>query len=157
VFGDLKQAQTSSVCAKGSDAATRRRLLWTFGLLATLAVAYIYGARLNWPPIRSDGIGYHAYLPAIFIDHDLTFKTFKVRIHGLGPIPPWLGFSIYPETGNFLDKYPVGTAILQAPFFLVADGLLILSGKTRGELSPPYQIANIVSGIFYLLLGVCPA
>jgi hypothetical protein len=139
---------------RSESSAAITRLLFTFGLLAILGVAYIYGARLNWPPIRSDGIGYHAYLPAIFIDHDLTFKTFKVRIHGLGPIPPYLGFSIDPETGNFLDKYPIGTAILQAPFFIVADGLLLLSGKPREELSSPYQIANIVSGIFYFLLGV---
>jgi hypothetical protein len=31
------------------------RLLWTLGVLAVAAVAYVYGLKLNTPPIRSDG------------------------------------------------------------------------------------------------------
>jgi hypothetical protein len=75
------------------------RLLWTLGVLAVAAVAYVYGLKLNTPPIRSDGFGYQAFLTAFFIDHDLTFKTFAVRIFN-GDVPTWTGIILYPETGQ---------------------------------------------------------
>jgi hypothetical protein len=145
------EAQPSGLLSPAVVAA-QRRLLWIFGLIATLAIAYIYCLGLTGPPIRSDGIGYQAYLPALFIDHDLTFAIFAERRFG-GPIPWWTGIAIYPESGIYLDKYPIGTAVLQAPFFLVADGLTQLLGMPRSGFSAPYQIANIVSGIFYFILG----
>jgi hypothetical protein len=129
------------------------RLLWTLGVLAVAAVAYVYGLKLNTPPIRSDGFGYQAFLTAFFIDHDLTFKTFAVRIFN-GDVPTWTGITLYPETGNYLDKYPIGTALLQLPFFLLADRVTVLFGLNRSGLSLPYQIANVASAIFYFLLGV---
>ena len=79
------------------------RLLWTLGVLAVAAVAYVYGLKLNTPPIRSDGFGYQAFLTAFFIDHDLTFKTFAVRIFN-GDVPTWTGITLYPETGNYRDR-----------------------------------------------------
>jgi hypothetical protein len=129
------------------------RLLWTLGVLAVAAVAYVYGLKLNTPPIRSDGFGYQAFLTAFFIDHNLTFKTFAVRIFN-GDVPTWTGITLYPETGNYLDKYPIGTALLQLPFFLLADRVTVLFGLNRSGLSLPYQIANVASAIFYFLLGV---
>lgn len=126
------------------------RLSSILAILALAAVAYIYGLQLNTPPIRSDGAGYQAYLPALFIDHDLTFKTYVGRAVG-GKLP---GIRLYAATGNYLDKYPIGTALLQGPFFLVADGMTILFGWNRSGVSLPYQVANVVSGIFYFLLGV---
>ena len=129
------------------------RLCCLYAIIAIAAVLYVYGLKLNAPPIRSDGVGYQAYLPAFFIDHDLTFKTFASRVYG-GNIPDWTGISLYPPTGNYLDKFPIGTALLQAPFFLVADWITVLFGLDRSGVSGPYQIANIVSGIFYFLLGI---
>jgi hypothetical protein len=141
---------TASRTAKISDA---DRLCCLYAIIALAAVAYIYGLHLNGPPIRSDGIGYQAYLPAFFIDHDLTFKTFAGRVFG-GDIPDWTGISLYPPTGNYLDKFPIGTALLQAPFFLIADGITVQFGLDRSGVSGPYQIANVASGIFYFLLGI---
>jgi hypothetical protein len=81
---DLGSAATIRLC-KISEI---DRLLWTLGVLAVAAVAYVYGLKLNTPPIRSDGFGYQAFLTAFFIDHDLTFKTFAARVFN-GDVPSW--------------------------------------------------------------------
>ncbi|MGC2776125.1 MAG: hypothetical protein WA418_10895 [Bradyrhizobium sp.] len=128
-------------------------ILWTFGLAAVVAVSYIYSLRLNNPPIRSDGLGYYVYLPAFLIDHDPTFKTTVERLFR-GLSPNFAGLSIYPETGHYLDKFPLGTALLQLPFFLAADGLTMLLGLDRSGVSPTYQVANVASGFFYFLAGL---
>jgi hypothetical protein len=116
-------------------------LLLTFSILAVAAVEYVYGLQLNMPPIRSDGVGYQAYLPAFFIDHDLTFKTYGARLFN-GTIPTWTGIVFTPAEGKYLDKYPIGTALLQCPFFFVADRAATAFGFERSGMSLPYQIAN---------------
>ena len=50
-------------------------VLAAIGVLAIAATATIYAAHLtyyNEPPIRSDGMSYYVYLPALFLDHDVT-------------------------------------------------------------------------------------
>jgi hypothetical protein len=45
------------------------------GVLAVAATAWIYATGLPYygqGPIRSDREGYYVYLPAVFIDHDLS-------------------------------------------------------------------------------------
>lgn len=121
--------------------------------LVALSVAYIYGKGLNGPPIRSDGFGYHAYLPALLIHHDVTFAAF-VKSFPDGTFPPRSGIVWREEFGAFLNKYPIGVAVLAAPFFLVADFFVMVSGGARSGLSTPYQVANMVAGSTYFLLGI---
>jgi hypothetical protein len=118
--------------------------------LVAVSVAYVYGNGLNGPPIRSDGFGYHAYLPALLIHHDVTFSAF---VHSFpdGALPP--GISWREDAGVFFNKYPIGVAVLEAPFFLVADAFVRLAGGERTGLSAPYQVANMVAGSTYFLLG----
>jgi hypothetical protein len=46
-------------------------------------------------------------------------------------VQTWTGITLDPETSNYLDKYPIGTALLQLPFFLLADGVTLLFGLDR--------------------------
>jgi hypothetical protein len=127
-------------------------------LLALLACLYIYSSCVVYgPPIRSDGFGYYSYLPAIFIDHDLTMRTpkaFEWTVVGSHPLPyAWDGLWTYPGTGKLLQKYTIGTALLQTPFFLAAHITSNLLGWAPNGYSVPYQMANVLSGIAYLSLG----
>jgi hypothetical protein len=119
-------------------------------LLLTLATIYIYGAGLNGPPIRSDGVGYYSFLPALFIDHDLSMRTLADRQFN-GAIPPYTGINRYPNTGKYLDKYTIGEAALLTPFFLAADiGTRVLgAAQLRTGYSAPYQVATVAAGIIY--------
>ena len=138
-------------------ASARRRALILFLaielMLALLSVRYIYGViSPGMTPIRSDGTSYQAYLPATIIYHDLSFTRYARREFG-GTIPDWVGIFHFPETGGYLNKYGVGTALLQAPFFVAADWGCRWSHCRRTGTSAPYQMANLVSSIFYLCLG----
>ncbi len=121
-------------------------------VLASVSCLFIYGSKLNNPPIRSDGFSYYAYLPSVVIDHDLSFRL--AREH----TPPGVDLSqysigVYQPTGKMLTIVPPGTAILEAPFFIAADLFTSLSGGLRSGYSQTYQAAIVASGIFYLCLG----
>src|SRR5207249_3332740 len=76
----------------------------------------------NWKNIiEADGKGYYAYLPAIFIYHDLNFSFFD-RVEKLHPNP-----AIYYDyrinyNGKTADKYFAGSALAMSPFFIVQCG-----------------------------------
>ena len=122
-------------------------------LLGFLASYQIYSERLKWPVIRVDGYGYYAYLPAIFIHHDLSFETLAREQFG-GTIPEKTDIRRYSATGRYLDKYTVGTALLETPFFLAGHAFALLEGGTADGFSEPYQYAIVAAGLFYLGLGI---
>lgn len=71
----------------------------------------------DYTNIKSDGIGYYDYLPSIFIHGDLNRKDHSKKSN------PKL-YERVSQIQNYLDynervvnKYPVGTAVLQTPFF----------------------------------------
>src|SRR5712671_4476695 len=124
------------------------------GILGLLSLTFIYSKRLNYPPIRSDGVGYYLYLPATLIDHDLTLQTTIARSFG-GRIPEWAGVNRFRDTNRLLIKYPPGEAIMLAPFFLVAHVVTKVSGIAEADgFSVLYQAAGAIGGLCYLLLGL---
>ncbi|WP_273278405.1 hypothetical protein [Methanothrix soehngenii] len=112
--------------------------------LAIISDYYIYSHDLNGPPIRSDGVGYYAYLPSIFIYHDISLLSFLKDKQ----------YALTLCDGKQINKYPLGTAILEAPFFFIADRLAILTRGQRDGYSLYYQITQPLAGIFYLILGL---
>lgn len=127
-------------------------------VLCCACCAYIYNAHFCGPPIRSDGYGYYAYLPSVFIDHDFSMRTpetFRWTVVGNHPPPyDWDGIAPFPETGKLLDKYTAGTALLQVPFFLAAHiaSHYVFAAPANGY-SWPYQAANVLAGVFYFSFG----
>ncbi len=120
-------------------------------VIGTCAV-YVNG--YNGPPIRSDGVGYYAYLPAVFIYKDLTMEKLARKVFQ-GSIPTWTGIARYPGTGRYLDKYTIGEAVMILPFFLVADLLAKPSGYPRDGFSWPYQAVGATAGMVYVIIGLC--
>lgn len=106
--------------------------------------------------IDSDGAGYYAYLPALFIYHDMTFRfcqdgqptkiNFPQANAGM--------FMNRTSDGKLINKYFIGTAVLEMPFFLVAYGVAPLFGYHMNGYSFPFQLAIALAAIFYVLLGL---
>ncbi len=104
--------------------------------------------------INSDGKGYYAYLPAIFIYHDLQFG-FVEQYEAL----------YYPENRSVfkefrndagtrkVNKYFPGMAILWLPFFLFGHLMAWLEIFPRDGYSLPYQYAIALSALLFLWLG----
>jgi len=128
---------------------------WIFLSLVTLSLglqALIYTVVTSKPVIRSDGVGYQAYLPAVLVHQDLSFKTFERREFPKG-IPYWTGIHRRPH--GYVIKYCIGVALLETPFFAVAHVGATLAGYTS-VYAWPYQVAAAVSGSCYFGLGgVC--
>ncbi len=130
-----------------------------FGLLAASAfvlTAVLYGLHFfPYMPMHSDANGYYMYLPAVFVYRDPGMHF----LHLLTPDPSGFEntFFLIPDTGQVVDKYTMGVAVLQMPFFLVAHGLTLLFRPALADgYSSFYQLANIASGCFWFFVGsVC--
>ena len=116
--------------------------------------AKTYLGRYNGPPIRSDGFGYYLFLPAIFIHHDIyfTFIDTPERWPDLPDNAMEKNFGTRTEKG-YHDKYAIGTAVLQTPFFLAANVVAHARHADPSGFETVYQLANMFSGLVYLLIG----
>lgn len=108
----------------------------------------------NEPIINADGRGYYEYLPAVFIYKDIHLNyldTLKTDFYSFD-----LSSNFYPSTinGHRLDKFFVGTAVFQTPFFLLSD-MVAKSGKSKADgFSITYQKGMLYAAIFYLFVGL---
>lgn len=105
-------------------------------------------------PIQSDGLGYYDYLPSIFIYHDLIRKNDPLqdnpnlyqRVNKTG---------VYSDHHQYkVNKFAVGTALLQLPFFTVALLSSDLEGNCNDGYQKSFQKAVLISTLFYLFLSI---
>lgn len=103
--------------------------------------------------VRSDGAGYYAYLPQIFIFQDNRFR-FIERMKKRYPDAKMGEFGNTPDDlDGTLNKYFCGVAMCQAPFF-IATRLTHSSKHKIDGYSLPYQKSVAIAAIFFLLLGL---
>jgi hypothetical protein len=106
---------------------------------------------LSW-----DVFGYYLYLPAKFIYKDLAFSDQSWIKHLMDTYQPssTLYQVVQIENGNSIIKYSSGTAILYAPFFFIAHWLAPALGFPADGLSQPYQLAVLIGGIVWAIIGI---
>lgn len=137
-------------------------------LILLLSYMFTYLTNRAENPIRSDGVGYYAYLPSLFIYADLSFEQLsKERFDG--DIPRWTGIIRNPETGRYSVMYNCGAAVLMSPFFLAAHAATLFFNFPYFELTPAnplklqyetngfsllYQHAAGLSGLLYMFAGL---
>jgi hypothetical protein len=109
----------------------------------------------NWKDIiEADGKGYYAYLPAVFIYHDLNFGFFqKIEQEKYYNKNIFYDYRSY-SNGKTINKYYCGTAIAELPFFLVAHCLSHIYGNDTDGFSKLYTVFISVAALFYLFLGL---
>jgi hypothetical protein len=127
-------------------------------ILIFLAVGLFFLTRNPDSPydkmIGSDGKGYYAYLPAIFIHHSFDYafvEDYEHKYHQSGD--DFFDFRIDVE-GKTVNKYFPGVAILWLPFFILAHLFCLLTSFAPDGYSLPYQILIGLAAIFYLWLGL---
>jgi hypothetical protein len=130
-----------------------RHFVAAAALLAAVAYAAVYGPLDSQQQIHSDGYSYYVYLPSAFLYHDVTLDALANDLYG-GPYPDFTGIRRWPSTGRWLNLHPIGTAILMAPFFLVAHLLSVWSNLPRDGFSLYYQHGAALAAIAYALLGL---
>jgi hypothetical protein len=102
--------------------------------------------------IKWDVTGYYSYLPAAFIDKDLSlsFITPENKTYYNGARYAYLD----DQHGNHVLKYPMGMSVLYAPFFFMAHVLAAPLGYPQDGFSDIYEMFIEFSGLFYLLFGL---
>ena len=99
--------------------------------------------------LMSDKAGYYVYLPAFFL-YNFEANKFPEKIDSL----TGNGFSLLLKSNKVQTKYPVGTALLQTPFFVAAHLYVLITKEEANGFSKPYQNAIDLSAVFYFLLGL---
>ncbi len=126
-------------------------------LLMTFTASNLHWGGDNWLNIAEvDAQGYYSYLPAIFIYQDLNFDFFEEIEGEKGKYYEPHNFYDYRNdfAGKKVNKYFVGTAIVQTPFFLIAHFSTSLTGGDTDGFSALYMISISVAALFYLWLGL---
>jgi len=104
--------------------------------------------------MEADAKGYYAYLPAVFIYHDLNFGFFN-QIERETYYNPNLYYTYLRQSNHkIIDKYYVGTAICLLPFFLAGHAITLISGFPADGYSYYYTMMAHLGALFYLLLAL---
>ena len=106
--------------------------------------------------IAADGRGYYEYLPAVFIYHDIHFGYIDTLKTELYDFEQYKTFYQVPGSKKRLNKYYVGTALLQSPFFFIAHSVALSNPSTTvaDGFSSTYQRGIWFAAIFYLFIGI---
>ena len=119
-------------------------------ILCYLQISNIHAWKWGNRIIYWDTISYYAYLPALFIHHDLSLEFIKED-------PQKNVDRFWPETtpeGKFVIKTSSGLAYLYFPFFLTAHFLAGPLGFEKDGFSEIYQLMMAFSPLLYLLIGL---
>ncbi|GAB4213752.1 MAG: glycosyltransferase family 39 protein [Roseiflexaceae bacterium] len=141
----------------------RRRWLADRGALALIAL-FVLLLPLSTPRISAtDEVQYYVYLRSLYFDGDLNFandyREFARQNPNAGIEALLQPNRIRPATGLYGNIAPVGSALLWAPFFLLAD-LLVRLARLLGAATPadgfswPYLAAVCYGSALYGLAGV---
>jgi hypothetical protein len=122
-------------------------------VLGLIAYVTVYATGWATTPIRSDGVSYYVYLPAIVLHQDPGLTALAEDCCG-GRFPEYTGLARIEATGHWLNPHPIGVAMLMLPFFLAAHGLTLWSNFTPDGFSVYYQHAAGLSGLVWMTLGL---
>ncbi len=101
----------------------------------------------------TDGQGYYAYLPAVFIYQDLQFSFVDSLNQSYYPEDKRAKFINETPQGN-VNKYFAGTAVLEAPFFLAGCLVAAAVGMPVDGYAWPFQLMIGLAALVYSVLGL---
>ncbi len=128
-------------------------------LMIGVAVIWV-SSNYNWGDglwkgiLKSDGTGYYAYLPAVFIYDDLNYKYYD-SLRDDTTLSDNLDYEFRVlHNGRYLNKYYCGTALAQLPFFGLGHFANYIRDLKLDGYSYYYQIFIQIGTIFYLLVSL---
>lgn len=108
-------------------------------MLAAYVTAIVAFPKPGGRVVTGDATHQFVQLRSMVYDRDLHFQNEYVRLYGLeaGPAPgtEWV-FTELTSTGHVRNYMPVGPALLWAPLYLVASGLMALMAALTGAPAP---------------------
>jgi len=125
------------------------------GVLLVVSSSNINWGKEHWRTVlQADAKGYYAYLPAFFIYNDPNFGFFDA-IERERYYDPNLFYDYRANhNGALIDKYFLGTALAQLPFFGVAHAYALGTDASPDGYSKPYIVAVNLAAIAWVLVGL---
>lgn len=119
----------------------------------------IAGMVLREPPSNVlcwDTFGYYLYLPATLLHNDLALQdqTWVQQVFDTYHNSATFYQASQLPDGRWVMKYPMGLAVLWAPFFVVGHLVAGVSGHPQDGFSAPYQWSVLLAGLLYVLTGL---
>jgi hypothetical protein len=134
-----------------------QKVIWVmvfFVLLISVYENFVIRPESGWKEvIASDGRGYYAYLPSVFVYGEIGFENVVQREKEIYPGVKAASFIVDCE-GHAVNKYFLGVALLMAPFFLLGSLLSVIFGMSPDGYNSIYQFMASVSALFYLFVGL---
>lgn len=116
---------------------------------------YTSKAPKNNYAVVSDGTGYFAYLPQYIVYPDSKNFSFQKNITAKYPEADFFSMLYLDTTSNtFYNKFYVGTALLQSPFYAIAHAYHVVSDGEADGYSLGYRFSIQLAALFYWLVGV---
>ena len=120
--------------------------LTLFSLLFFSVRVYINKEKLF--VIDGDGRGYYSYLPALFLQNDLSWSKLEEYC------PKERQTFLNDVNNKKLNKYSFGTSLLLLPFFLIAYFLSIVLGLNCDGNNFLFHFFISIAALFYFLAGI---
>lgn len=117
--------------------------------VAYITISYNLWSRPN-AIIRDDVNHYYSYLPAVFIYHDIKLDFIDRNID-------YFAKHYWPlrgPKGGWVIVTTMGLSLMYAPFFLMFHYPMQWMGMEALGYSPPYQLALVLSSLFYFAVGL---
>jgi hypothetical protein len=138
-----------------------RLSLWAVVITASVLswTRFEYSEVRGWSPMKVtqwDALAYYSYLPAAFIYHDLERMAWVEPIDSTYHVVGTGGLYQLENCGkgHRVNKYLIGTALMELPFFFIGHTTAGLLDFPQDGFSPPYQWAVAFSPLFYCILAV---
>ena len=122
-------------------------------VLCLAGYIFVYATGRADRPIRSDGYTYYVYLPSWFIFHDTTLSSIAQDCCG-GEFPAFSVIIRWPGTRRWVNPHPIGVAVMQAPFFLVAHALTKWTNLSPDGFTLYYQHGAGLAGLAWTIAGL---
>ena len=132
----------------------RFKLNFTNGAILTTLLIYIVINITDFNKSKifyGDSLSYYAYLPALFIHHDVTLSFAKENPE------KYDGKMFYLLKGpndDYIIKASSGIAIVLTPFFLMGHMFALISDYEANGFSKPYKVAIMLGMLVYITIGL---
>ncbi len=103
--------------------------------------------------IDGDGSGHYAYLPSVFIYHSVDFEQ-VFQFEKQNRPPDYMGHNYHKRGDVLINKFTIGTALLQLPFFLIGFLLSIVFGFSPDGYNIIFQYSVAFATLFWVGLGI---
>ncbi len=123
---------------------------WGFVVIVVLYV-FLFLNNREWTKenaLRHDMTSYYAYLPAVFVEEDITLNSPQARQNNF-----YVWSVEAPAKEGRIIRMTMGIAYLHLPFFLIAHTTANLAGYPANGFNSYYFIWILIGSLFYTLCG----